>query len=614
MLPLLLGVGCSETPRPLPPRDAGTRDAPRPWQFPEAGDLLGPDLAPVKNDLCVGATALAFAAGGTLTHSASTVGARNDFGDAIRCGGTTALSGPQRYYRITLTAGRHYRFTLAPGFSALLYLFTACSKTIINTDCTSGGATGGVVGPIAAGGSGSLDFVPGASGEYVVAVDSKKTSDAGTFTLTVRETQPPQNSRCAAPSALDISSGKATVKASTLGAANDFQKTLTCNLGKEFDGPQLYYKVALTAGSWYRLSLSPQFAGGLWVAGSGANCLAQNINLDCGGVTGTVLPLVDKGKTGSTLFRPLLSADYVVAVDALDPQAAGDFSLTVEKVTPAGNTVCSGATPLSLSGGKVALQGSTAGAENDSGAALRCGTAAPLLGPQAYYAVTLDGGKTYLVSLKAQFSAALALGAACSTLAADCSSGGLSGGYFPAPTGLRRTLRYTPTSGGPHLIAVDSPEPGASGSFELLVQEYSAPQNGACATPKTLTLGSTSPLTELGDTGPLKNDLAGVSCGLSNGPFAGPQAYYRFTPPAAKSVTVTLTPESSFDPALYAFSAATSCSATAVESACTGTASDTVGKGKIETLTLAAGSSDWIVVVDAWSPSETGSYTLTLSW
>ena len=583
-----------------------------PFKWPDAGDQGSPDAAPSTTDRCIGAKALSFT-GGKATVSGSTAKAANEFGNAIRCGEPTPLAGPQQYYKVAMKKGTTYRVELEPQFSAAFYVFSDCSKNIINTDCTSGGATGVFSGVAATGKVTTATFTSPATGTFRLAVDSATDKLAGAFKLTVTEVSTPTHGACYTPKSLTLVGGKVSLKGTTLGSKNENSKQIRCGLGVDFDGPQVYYSVKLQAATWYRLALTPDFAASLYVFNAAGTCKAANIEADCGGISGTVLPLVSKGEAGATAFRPLSSGTYIVAVDALDPKAWGDFGLAIEAFTPPGNMTCGQATVLTLTGGKVNVKSSTATLLNDLGAHVTCGTGPSLVAPQAYYSVTLQQ-KAYQLALKAPFSAVVAVGSSCLTMAADCGSSGLSGTFLKAVPGVTSTLLFTPVKPGTYTLAVDGATQGAKGAFELWLQEYVKPTNGTCAKAKALTLTG-SPSVELGATGPLKNDLAGVTCGTTLGPWSGPQAYYKVTLMKGRTYTVTLTPEATFDPALYAFEAATSCSAGAINAACTGTSSDKLGGGLQETLTFSPGKdTEMILVVDSWSPSEVGKYSLTISW
>ena len=566
-----------------------------------------------ESDRCVGASNVTLV-GGKATVTGKTDGAQNEYASAIRCGGKIPLVGPQRYFKVDLTQGKYYRFTLTPQFKGAIYIFSECSQNIINSDCSSGGKGGDLAGPVtSAGQTATLTFTPDGTGTYYLGVDSATIADAGAFSLSIEELAAPTNATCKTAQALTLSSGSVAVKGSTLAAANEFSSLVSCGLGINFSGPQIYYTVPLTKGLWYRFSLSPDFSAALWLANAKGSCQYSNINIDCGGIGGSVLPLVAKGKTGQVAFSPLMSGDYIVAVDSLSLLDQGNFTLKVETFTPTTNMVCAGAGKVTLTNGKGSVKGTTIGAINDLGAHVTCGALPSLVGGQRYHSVDLLA-KAYRLQLKPQFASVLALGKSCLTLPADCGSSGLSGGAVAVGAGSAGSVLITPPTAGTYVVAVDSATVSGAGSYELVIQEDKAPTNGSCGTPGALALGQ-SPASELGDTAPLKNDLKGVKCGHSSGPWSGPGAYFKVSLLQGKTYTVTVTPEKTFDPALYAFAAATACNAPAVNAACTGNASDMVGAGVAESLTITpAAASDMILVVDSWSASEVGRYTLSISW
>lgn len=617
-LSLVIFAACQESPQLLDGRGPDISsdfrlqlDRP-PFSWPEAGDLTGQDVSVAGSDRCVGASNITLVSG-AASVTGNTAAAKNEFSGAIRCGGAVPFVGPQHYYKIALTRAKFYRFTLTPQFKGVLYLFSECGKNIINSDCSSGGASGDLAGPVAAGGQARITFSPDDTGTYYLGVDSASSADAGTFTLKAEELAAPKNASCKTAQALTLAAGKATVSGTTLGATNEFSTTLNCGLGVSFIGPQVYYAATLTKGAWYRLSLTPKFSGALWVASDKAQCKYTNINVDCGGIGGTVLPLVSSGKTGQVAFSPMASGKYIVAVGSPVAKASGDFSLSIEAFTPSGNMVCAGATKVLMTGDKGSVKGTTVGSLNDTGAAVMCGNLPPLVGPQRYHQVDLNA-KPYRLQFKPTFPAILTLGKTCASLPADCGTNGLAGGAIAVGPGATGTLIFAPPSAGTYLLSVDSAAVTGQGSYEVLIQEDKKPTNGACGAPGTMTLAG-SPTSELGDTSALKNDLTGVSCGLKTGALVGPAAYFKVSLLGGKTYTVTLTPEKTFDPALYAFPAATTCAVAAVNIACKGTASDKVGAGVTETLTFKPSSkTDMILAVDSWSPSEVGRFTLTVSW
>ncbi|MCA9664168.1 MAG: hypothetical protein KC503_01230 [Myxococcales bacterium] len=613
-VPLLLVLcalpACNESPALRDATsDGGPRDATSDRQRLEAApDFLLPDAPPLESDRCGGGDTIDTSKA-TVEIDDSTSGANNQYGEGVRCGGPTPFAGPQRYYRLDLDEKKTYRITLAPKFEGVAYLFQTCARDLINADCSSGGRTGAATGLVAAGGSGRIVFFPPASGTYVLAVDSVSAAQSGDYKLTVETFSQPPNAACASAQPIALANGSVAVQANTLGARDEFGTDVQCGLGLDLDGPNLYYSVDLKGGQWYRIALDAQFEATAYIAGAAGGCQAANIEQDCSGITGNVLPGVAPGKPGIAAFRAPADGTYIVAIDSVLPKSAGPFAMSIEAFSPAGNMICDNALPVSLVGGVALVRGDTTGALNDRGAQMQCG-APPLTGPQAYYSVSLVKDQPYLLTLTTAWPSLLAVGSDCLTLPSDCTNA-LNGGSVLVPAGSEGKLFFTPTRDGTHLVAVEGTAPDAFGPFKLVIAEASGAAGGSCQSPQQLTVPAGGTLTVAGNTGPLSNDISGVDCGNTAGPWPGPQAYYRVTLAAGKSYTITLTPEATFDPALYAFVATTSCDASSINGACTATSSDQSGVGVKETLTIAPPTTtDYVIVVDSWSLSEVGTFAL----
>ncbi len=606
-------AGCDETANTRPKFPDRGLYIPLPdFSFPDGGSVFTPDLITPQSHHCAGAEDL-FIRNGTASIQGTTVGAANEFSDTITCGGQAPLVGPQRYYRIVLNAERTYQFKLAPQFPAALYLASDCGKNIINVDCASQGVSGDHSGPIAPGETETFFFVPPGTGNYILAVDSLEPAAEGIFELEVQEYSSQPNETCLQAESLAFTGQRLQISGNTLGTANQFKTDITCGLGFALDGPQIYYSVELEQGSWYRFTLAPEFPGALYVVNRASNCFPTNMEVDCSGLTGTVLPNVPRGAEVATAFAPLTSDTYIIAVDSAAPGAAGAFQLTMEAFTPPNNMICGAAAPLEFQGGQASTIGDTRRFVNDLGTLMSCGGSLPLVGAQAYHTLLLKQA-TYQLVLSPTFNAQLALGTSCLTLPVDCGSAGLTGTLFSAPAGSTRSLLFSAPQAGPYVLAVDSTAGSEGGPYTLQVLEYQPPKNDSCAKPDLIEL-VTSPAATVGNTGALTNDLAGIDCADLQGPWPGPQAYYRVFLQAGETYTVELEPEPGFDPALYAFPAATPCSPTEVNTACQGSASDTLGVGVKESLTLTPTvSGEVILVVDSWSLSEVGEFSLQISW
>ncbi len=121
--------------------------------------------------------------------------------------------------------------------------------------------------------------------------------------------------------------------------------------------------------------------------------------------------------------------------------------------------------------GFVTVRGTTYGADNEFGARVTCGNPFALHGPQVYYSVPLQRGRSYEVSLLAQFPARYYLfGDTCdgASVSASCAGSGLSGPLVQPNVEHKTVVRPAPT--GPHTIAVDSRSDPYYGPFSLTVR------------------------------------------------------------------------------------------------------------------------------------------------
>ena len=133
---------------------------------------------------------------------------------------------------------------------------------------------------------------------------------------------------------------------------------------------------------------------------------------------------------------------------------------------------CLGARRLTLTAGKVTVKGTTAGADNEFGAAVTCSHTFPLDGPQVYYTVNLQQGVTYTITLAADFPArAYLFGDTCtpSVISEQCKTSGMDGQLVS--THKTRTDAITAKRSGIHTIAVDSRSFAWWGSFTLTIQK-----------------------------------------------------------------------------------------------------------------------------------------------
>ncbi len=617
-------LGAPDLPAPDAPRprEAGPREAAPPKEAGLSDTKLPDGFIPgVGNDRCQKATAVTLT-GGKATVNGTTVGLSDEFA-SLSCGGYTAFDGPQAYYKVDLVGGKSYRFALTPSFSAYLYLFSAaagCAEGAIETDCASQGATGAVSSSIAASKSGELYFKAPASGSFYVAVDSSDPKTSGTFTLEIAEYTPPSNGVCAQPTPLTLSGGKVTVTGSTAGVLDEFPG-LKCGGYTTFDGPQVYYSLAIAAGKSFKLTLTPTFSAYLYVFSSSGGCNEGAIETYCasGGMTGAMMGSISSGTTKTLFFTPNVADTYLIAIDSSDPSYAGSFSLTVEEFTPPSNGTCAKAKALQLTSGKVVENGTTGGLK-DEFANLNCGGHSSFVGPQAYYTLPMTQGKGYKLTLTPTFSAYMYVfssAAACqeSKIQSDCSSKGATGDRWGSISSSGPgTYVFLPDKSDTYTIAIDSSSATSFGDFKLEVEEFAPPPNGVCAGAQTVTLAngsaSVTGTTAIG----VKDQFPTLKCGGTS-TLTGPQLYYRLQLDGSKTYRFKLQP--TFYASLYLFPEAAACQVSAIETACAskGATGDllTVSSGSTKSLYFKpAATAAYLVAVDSTSSTTSGDFTLAI--
>lgn len=462
---LLFCAACdSEESSPL---DGGATD----HAAQEAGGDLPVDAATPAPG-CAAAKALTLVAGRARV-TGTTVGAANEFGEAITCGGAAGLTGPQVYYRVQLSAAKDYVISLTPSYSrAALYVFNgACTAAAVSSACGSKGKAGAVSLGTTAGDKVELLFSPTASGLYTVAVDGRGANNYGAFELSVEEYPLPGNWSCKKPAAFKLSGGKALIKGTTLGGANEFGAQITCGGPEALAGPQAYYRGALVSGNVYRLTLTPSFPAHLYAFSGG--CAPAQIQAACAsrGATGDALGVY---ATASTSLYLRAAGDTTVVVDSVSQAYHGAFVLDIAETAAPPNGHCAGATPLSLAKGAVTVTGDTTAAPNQYGAAVTCGVQA-MVGHQVYYTVTLQAGTSYNFSATADFDSArlYVFGAACASASVEaaCGSKGAAGLVSPLMhKGKATAVTFTPSKTGSYTVALDGVSSKAYGTFSITIK------------------------------------------------------------------------------------------------------------------------------------------------
>ena len=129
----------------------------------------------------------------------------------------------------------------------------------------------------------------------------------------------------------------------------------------------------------------------------------------------------------------------------------------------------------------------------------------------------------------------------------------------------------------------------------------------ACGKPGVLDVSKGNATVKM-STSAASNTVSLTGAGCTGYSTPGPELFYSVKLVGGFSYKITLTPESTFDAALYLFSDCAS-----VESSCVA-GKDTIGTGKVETVTVVpAKSGTYLVAVDSWSAtaaSGKGAFTL----
>lgn len=472
----------------------------------------------------------------------------------------------------------------------------------------------------------------------------------------------PQNSYCASPKELSWVDGKIEVTGSTEDAVDEFTEipegapkatvSITCNNQQAADawnGPQVYYKVNLTGGKRYKVSLMAEgnFDAALYAFPAKTACVAKDINLACtnptpedpNNVYSSDFRIAEYGET--IRIAPTDTEDWIIVVDSIMDSERGKFTFTVSEVAPPDNMTCAKAKALVFNNGEALESGDLRDATNEFGSAITCGEVKSFAGPQLYYKLTVESGKEYQFILSAKgtgFTAYMYLFRAkancdSSAIQTDCISAGKYGDRKQVISGAPEswgTLVFAPEEVGEYILAIDSVEHKYSGYFDLKVKVTDKETNGKCITPQIITL-ETSPTKVEGDTQGMVNEYGTeVKCkrqvtGASEYSYTGQQAYYQVSLLAGKTYLFKVTTENAtlfWDHSAYAFvikdtnNLSTSCVPSYISTQCSsGLLADENQLEEPEKLTITPSTNaTYMIVVDSKKEKSAGSFTITITW
>ncbi len=562
---------------------------------------------------------------GEVIVTGTTATSSNEFGTSINCKSSYyTYPGKQLYYRLNMTAGHTYRVKLKPSFYyAAMYIFrNKCYASAINGDCGSGGKTGAVDYSISTTNGDTIEFKPTVTGSYTIAVDSRSGSYAGAFTLEIEDYKVAANSTCTKAKYVPLTGGKATIKGNISSVPNEYGNQIRCGMSSYYalDGRQLYYRVILTKGKQYKLTLNSKFYYGYFYTFRA--CGASKINADCGskGKTGLISGAISNG-TGSMILTSPVSGSYYIAVDSTSTSNfySGAFTLDIAEHKAATNGKCASPQAIKLVSGKATVKGSTTGLSNEFGTSINCGQNYYYVqdGPQAYYSLNMTAGQTYKITLSPKFYAGLYIfGNTCSpgTINSNCGSNGKTGAAdLLVNPNQSDTIMYTPSKSGVHRIAVDSRASSYHGDFILAVEQWKKPSNSSCVKAQAIKV----PATITNDTTGATNEFGtAINCGNVMTIMRSNQLYYKVALTAGKTYTFKMS--SKYHMARFYIFAGV-CTASSINIDCgskgkAGAVSGNIYSGQSGTVTFKpAKTGTYIVAVDGTYPQYFGGFTLTIN-
>jgi len=416
------------------------------------------------------------------------------------------------------------------------------------------------------------------------------------------DSKPPlNNNTCPSAKPLVLVSGKATDSDTTATATNNMELSATGCTGYTTPGPDRFYSVNLKGGKLYKVTLTP----------SSSFDPALYVITDCAKAMATCQPgmgsdRLGKGVVETVLLAPLVSSAYIIAVDAYASTEKGTYTVTVQEFNPPlGNNSCPAAEKLTFSLGVASASGNTHAASNSVNLPAAGCTGYTTPGPDLFYSVPLAKGKHYKILLKPakDFDPAMMVFKNCMDINNGCQPGM---GSDLIGNGVSEEIHLTPSKAGTFFIAVDSYSAAAKGSFLLIISEVLATSNDDCSSAIPLKL-SGGVATAVGDTRGATNTVSLSGAGCTGYVTPGKDMFYSFDITAGKSYTVTTTPSSTFDPAMYIFTDCNSPEATCAK----GLGSDVVGDGKEEKVTFKALASTKVLVgVDSFDLTYEGTFKL----
>ncbi len=381
-------------------------------------------------------------------------------------------------------------------------------------------------------------------GSYRLIVDALSATASGSFTATVTLSTPAPivGDDCAGAEPLTLTSGSASVIASTDG----YNQTVT-STACTTTGADRYYRLTLpTSIASLTATVTPSSGSLVSVSLLGPTTIsgcAFASELSCSESPTSSSP-------ASLTASSLAAGTYYLVVKNVGA-GSGNFSMSVttQSVGVPGDT-CSTAVPLVFSGGSASASGTVSGATNDQ--ASSCATSSA----DVVYSFTATAGQVFSASVSPGTSwrpiLTLMQGTACSSATQTTCNASSSAGFSAS-------IPSTTLTGGTYFLWVDSVSGAGAGTFSLTASlSGGTPAGGeSCTAPTPLTfVGGTA--TVSGSTvGRTNDNLSSSFCSVGVG---GPDLVYSFTVTTGQSVSAVLTPSSTFRGALMLEGPSTTCS------------------------------------------------------
>ncbi len=586
----------------------------QPGQFSLSVDVQAPAIA-VAGDTCATLQNVVFN-GSSASFTAQTIAdARNDYGAGTGCVGT---EGSERGYAVTIPAGKVLTVTATgSGFDPSLNAVSAYECGSATRRCITGGNVTGSTETITLLNSSALQS------DVVVFVETAATSlpASATYSLSFALSDAAAGEYCG--TAQSVGTGRLTGQA-LVGFTNDYGTGTSC-VGTA--GPDRFYTVVVPDGQKLTATVTPE--------GSGTSAWdpAINVMLDWGCYSAGRACVAGANSGGSGLLDTATwtnhtgaSATVYIAVENVSSTAPAsgttrnftlDVALAAGSAPPVGES-CSNAVAISAG----SRSGETLiGYSNQYGLGLGCAGEA---GPERVYKIAVpagqrltatvtpkvpSGGTSWDPAVNLQTASACSGPRTCLAGMDDGISGEAETTYW-VNTGASSTDVYVVVE----TYSTTTPGSTATRTFDLAVTldtPPTAPSDEWCSDSSTRYAANAS-LSGQTMNGYLSNFSSSNSGSCDF--YSGADRAIAVSIPSGKTLTATVTPDSSWDPTLgLVLGGQAACGANVICSASV----DSGSAGAVETLTytnVGAATAEGFLILDSYTTgAATYGYTLTLS-